>query len=351
MVTHVVFLTSGLLSYNKENYKWWLRFAFAFLFLFSALRYGFGNDYFSYYYQYQKIQNGGKSSFDGEIGFEWLMQNMPSFQILIAIVSALSLFALYKLIVHNTTVGYCGIAVTILLINPYLFLMSLSAIRQTIAMTFFIGATYFSFKRKLVPYVLTIFLATLFHSSAIILLPFYFIANDKKIGKLFLIVYIAIFCVLLLNSATLNMLVEAVLTKLDNKQYSYYFDEGLTNSLRATILSAGFLMYVLLNLPFLQGKAIMYAKLYLVGITCGVLAYRLSMLTRIQQYFDIFSIVAIPSIMKNNRDNPSQNPLLFAVNGYLFPALMFIIYGLRYYSFFTNPMWERFFTYSTFLGA
>jgi hypothetical protein len=109
----------------------------------------------------------------------------------------------------------------------------------------------------------------------------------------------------------------------------------------------------------LEGKYLVYGKLYLFSLALAVIAIRLSPITRIQMYFDIFAIVALPNMFKRNLEkgkvkidkNNLGTAIIEILKRYVLPALIVIVYFLRYYSFFTNPMWERFTTYQTIFSA
>ena len=93
------------------------------------------------------------------------------------------------------------------------------------------------------------------------------------------------------------------------------------------------------------------AKLWGIGVAFNVLAYRLSMLTRIEMYFTIYSIAAFPMMIKNSWDVTQKHSKLYnLINQWALPTLIILVYALRYYSFFTNSMWEPFFDYQTILG-
>ena len=126
--------------------------------------------------------------------------------------------------------------------------------------------------------------------------------------------------------------------------------QGTTNSLRATVLTGVYFVYVAINLVHLKGYKLLCGKLYLIGLLFGMLAFYFSMITRLQMYFDIFSVVAIPAIMEHYIRNASGKWRKL-INLYLFPGLIFAIYLARYYTFFTNPMWESFNTYHTIFEA
>ena len=351
MITHFIFLGVLLISNLKSRLsrKTALILSFFILFLFCALRYDFGNDYMSYYTHYQSINSGADYVFNKNPGYVLLNKIAPTFQILIATISTALIIVIYRTIVNNVDKEFYGISLFILLINPYVFLVLLSAIRQSIALILFVVAINFSYKHKPIPYILLILTATLFHTSAIVLLPFYFIANERKINKITIVLYLIIVAVFILDKPIFDGTIEYFLQLFDEDLYNYYYNQGVSNSIRATILSSLYFIYIAINIPYLSGKALMYSKLYLIGLTAALLAYNFSMMTRLQMYFDIFSIISIPSIIRysNSSIGEKNNKVFHLINAKILPTLIFAIYILRYYSFFTNPLWESFTSYQT----
>lgn len=348
-MVHLVLAISAFLVLLIRNKKV-LSFSFVILFVFAALRYDFGNDYDSYLNCFNYIKNGQYNPFDEEVLYAWLNKISPSFSFLIVLTSAVFLYAVYVLIKNNVSEEYFGIAFLIFVINPYIFLMNLSALRQCLATAVFIFAVQFAKKKKIILYIALIIVASLFHKSAIVLLPFYFWANEKKVKSWQIVAIVSVLLVLLLSPESLNQLIEIVLEFFQDANYDYYYSNELQNSLRATLLSSVYLIYVLINITKLEGKTLMYSKLYMVAMIFAVLAYKLSMMTRLQMYFDIFSLVSLPGIIEYNYKK-NQDLLSKVINVYAFPALILVIYLLRYYSFFINPLWESFTTYQTIFGV
>lgn len=354
-MVHLILFAAVILSVvGSEKSKVFTQLSFLLLFGFAALRYMYGNDYYSYCLRYKYIHNGGASPYDGEYLFTFLNRVCPSFYVLVALTSAAFLFIVYRLIVKKLPQEYTCLGVFIFLINPYLFLMNLSALRQNIALLLFTVAIYFSNKRQFIPYVLVIVVATLFHQSAWALLPVFFIANDKPV-QIRTSVCVALLTIVLLFWPGLGTFVERIVAFFNNKNYSYYASQELRNSLRATLLTSVTFIYVLCNLHKLQGESVKYGKLCLISSGLGILAYRFSMFTRIQMYFELFSIIALPQIFATVQ---SMGPVVAdgsrplksfwdCINKYALPLLIVIIYFLRYYSFFHNPMWSYYFDYRT----
>lgn len=347
---HIFFFICVIIGFSEYRNKSLLFLSFLLLGIFAFLRYDYGNDYWSYFSCYEEIQCGGKNPFAHEYLFYWLNRLSPSFYILIGAVSLFFLWVVYKLIRDRLTGIYRGVALLIFLVNPYLFLMNLSALRQCIALGIFVLAISCAQQRKFLKYGALIAVATLFHASAVVLLPLYFIANERKVKWQHMAVNIAVVMILLLDGTLLDTIVQMVLKWFDNPNYTYLYERGLTNSLRATVLTGISFAYVALNLKHLKGYSLICGKLYLTGLAFGVLAFRLAMFTRIQMYFDIFSLVAIAEILRYHA-TAQEGKWRKCIHLYGFPTLIFTIYLLRYYAFFTNPMWSAFRTYHTIFEA
>ena len=348
MLIHGFFASMVLLAVFVRRHQVFFVLTALCLFLFAALRYGFGNDYFSYYRCFLEIQKMGENPFGSEWIFTAFNRIAPHYYWLVAFSSLAFIASVWMLIRKGVPEQWIWVAVAIFLINPYLFLVNLSAMRQSLALVCFMCAVPFACKRKPLPYCLLILTACGFHNSAIVLFPAYFVANMRCVSRRATIIIALLTIGLLILGHYLYQTITASLALLQLTQYQYVLLNNLHNSLRATLLSSVTFVYLLWNMPRLRGNTLVYAKLWLVGSMFSVLAYRMSMLTRLQMYFDIFSIVAFPRMLARTYRDEKWKEVL---NRYLFPALILLILVLRYYSFFHNPMWESFHTYQTILTA
>lgn len=349
-MVHVTLLLSSVIASFKKNKKIWLIVAFVILWMFAVLRYDFGNDYMHYYEEFTSIHSGKMTAMNEPL-FVLLCRSCPNYYVFILITSTFSILSAYYLIKHFVDEKYRWLSVLIYCINPYLFLMSLSAIRQTFALSFFIIAIHFSIKHKLIPYLLFAALAAICHMSAIILIPFYIIANDKKVSRVQIFTVIVCLLVVVFSANMFDSLLQYGLDFFDNPNYEYYTTFG-GNTIRATLLSAVYLAYIAINIPKLSGTTLAFSKLSVIGYIFAILSFRISMVTRLQMYFDIFSIISIPMIMyQNNTSFKCNDKIFYIINKYVLPMLIFTIYVLRYYSFFTNPLWESFREYHTILSV
>lgn len=329
-------LIFSLPQLNKK-YPFWI-FSLFCLFLFMSLRYNYGNDYMNYYNAHTLINEGSWAWGNNNILYRILNNTFSNFFVMVTVISIFYLVTIGSLIKFNLSSKYYWLALLILLINPYLFLVQLSSIRQTISICFFIISSFFIIKKQFIPYIICILLALGMHSSAIVLLPIYFIIGEKKITKKY-VLYLLVILGILLFTPIFDLIVVNILKYLPEHYLSYY-KENLTNSISSAILSGIYLLFILFNLNKLEGKEMVYGKLSLIATILSLLAIKLSMITRIGMYFDIFLIITIPQILSK-----MDNKLL----KFLWVILLFSIYILRYYSFFNNPLWESFRHYQSLL--
>ena len=125
MLMHAFFAGVIVCAAFARRHKCFLQFSTAMLFLFAALRYGFGNDYFSYYRCFLEIRQMGANPFPGEPLFAALNGILPHYYCLIVLTSLLLVRSLYGLTRQNVPLKWTWLAVAVLIGNPYLFLMNL----------------------------------------------------------------------------------------------------------------------------------------------------------------------------------------------------------------------------------
>lgn len=351
---HFVILVSILFSFLKIDKRSGLYLSFFPLFIFSAFRYNYGPDYADYFNYFLILHNKipmNSRCLAPEIGYKFLNLIMPDFNVLISIVTFFFLIIVFSMILKNIeNTILIGFACCIFLVNPNNFLIYLSAIRQSIALIFFLCAVDYGIERKIVPYFICIFCACLFHKSAIILLPMYFVMEDKQIKfGLIVLILIMLFGLTLIGEVFLNI-VNSVLIVVGSKNYIALFNSNLQNSMRATLLTSIYLFYIAFSIPHLKGKVLVYSKLYFIGLMLGILAYRVSFVTRLQMYFDVFSVISLPLVLRENFYYYRKSLMGNLVFVYGIPVLLLGIYLLRYYSFFSNVNWLSFSNYHTILS-
>ena len=330
--------------YKKIAYQ----ISYILLFVFSALRYNYGNDYPAYYRFFNEVKLGARDLEIEEFGFYLFNKVFSSYYLMIAVISGIFLYTLYRLTIKYLNVDEYKYSLLVFTIDPYLFLMSLSMIRQSLAIVLFIIGLYFAKNKRYWLYILLCIIAMSLHTSAIVLLPVLLLANERRDFLTKPKWFIPIVVVLFIFSATfLTPVIEWALMKFDDPNYYYYYETIETNSIRATILSSIPLIYIAMNVGKLEKEKLMYSKLSLFAYLSDLFAFKYAMVGRIGAYFTFFKLIALPAVFLYNYHNCRGIDRI--VNVWLFPSLIMIIYILRLYAFFTNPMWQSFTVYRTIL--
>lgn len=338
MTTHLTFLFAWLFSLPIFNKKVpFYIFSFWILLMFLALRYGYGTDYWSYLLKHKYMYVGSGSFWEQkEILYTYLNMLISNFHWLIAVISIFYVFTVQRLIKSSLSIKYYWLAIFVWLINPYLFLVHLSGLRQTIAICFFVFAVHFAIKRKLVPYLIFVVIAAGFHQSALFMLPVYFFLTEKKIRKVGFIVICSILG-LLLATPLFDMILNQVIVYFP--KYAMYVETIQQNSLRSILMTSFLFFLVAFNINKLEGKEIIYGKLALFATGIALLSIQFNMIGRVGMYFDIFLIVAIPLIVSKIKTMAYRQISIL---------LIIAIYLLRYTSFLVNSGGYE--TYKTILG-
>lgn len=252
------------------------------LIYFSAFRDGLGSDYSQYII---RIQSGYTLSFLDE----------PAFALISTCINNYNLS--YIVFFFITTILVVLFSVPPLFKMPYPFfsimtflihfgggyIQSFNTIRQCVAVGFFICAYKFMFEKNILKYVLVIILASFFHLSALLLIPFYWFA-DKKIPK------VLMFVVLLISILFPKLLVQPIFSLLNIEKYSIYLnsDEGLAQSGLFLIISILFLIILIFKNKFESDR-----KLNLI-FNLGYISVVLFNLSTISQAFSRYSLYFMP---------------------------------------------------------
>lgn len=171
----------------------------------AGLRYNVGVDHLMYLQFYEDMEKQGWITRETlEPGFSFIMKVFTElnlhFFFFFAFLAAIQLFFIYfALRKQKQLLPYIGLFI---MLNSY-YLSLMNGIRQYIAICIFIFAIEFIQRRKLIPYVITILLASLIHKSAYILLPLYFVFYKPiHISRISPLMIIYILCIIIGSSPT-----------------------------------------------------------------------------------------------------------------------------------------------------
>lgn len=280
--------------------------SFLILFLISALRGDFTSDYNSYIHLFKvynsmslnEILNIGLNQEIGYIILNKLISIFTKNSLYIIIVTTfITLYCFYNQIIKDSPYKWISILLFIT-IGPYY--TSFNLIRQILAVGIvFMGSRYI-YQKNIIKYVSVIILASLFHRSSLVMIPFYFILNSElSIKKLLYIIVSGI--VFILFSDMIISIIQLV--AYNSYEKGSYGMSGLkyTNA----IMPVSILIFTLFHYKKLDAKDIKI-NVWINGIIFytffTILGLKVQMLQRIAEFFAPYALLMIPKIIYNIRD-------------------------------------------------
>lgn len=295
--------------------------------LLAALRYGIGGDYFNYKTFYEEFLSYGYSQFEPltEILMSLNDAIFHDYRWFVAIVAVITYILSMMWVLKNSDIEYSALAVAIFLC--FYFGHSLNTMIQILAASVLMWSVVFFQKRKLIPFLILVGIATLIHSSALVFLPVYFIGGEKNDsediysrGNILKVIAIVLAC------ATLALIYFTVAQKY-GWPYSGYIGKKSEGGYINVYLKLGILFYIpeLLFMPKLlktDKKYEMYYIFLMVEIIAFVMTLFVAYAFRLAYYFSFAHCIIIPGILKLCLNSKSRMVLML----YFCLALLFHFY-------------------------
>lgn len=317
------------------------------IFLLMALRnVSVGTDTIRYFYEFENaefyINNLIRSSEKGYSFFNYLVNKLGiSFQIYLSIISAFFIMVISKLYYKyskNILMSYY------LHVTIGLFAMSMTGLRQSLAISFTIIAFINLMKNKKIFFFLFVFVAYTFHNSAVAFIPVYFLKNIRLDRKKAIIIYLLSASLVFMKSWIANLI--AIITPDRYSRYWLMQDSIHINPL--VILVA--LAIPLVTIIFwpkadterkLENESIsILFILSCINFIIYFFALEVMLLERISLYFMVYNTVLIPNVIRTIKNKDIRRVGWAAC--IILPLLQFIIttpggsLGIGEYKFF----WE-----------
>lgn len=339
-----------------------VEFAFGLIILISAIRYNFGADYMNYLYTFNEVSNFPDFSylfrlvdgpFDRYEGVElgWMVLNRLfkpfGFAALLTFTSLFTNIVYYKFIKTYVPRTWYWLALFVYMFDTNLFFVPLSMMRQSFAMVLFVFSYRYIAQRRILPAIATILIAALFHKSALVLLPFVFLGYLEKVnGRVVVVSFLSMVIVLMLTKDLTMNIVRSALAIPSFESFGDYFLKmeaadafGLGFLSRVMTLFVPFLFYYPdTNQDFKKRLTVLVAC---VSFLIAPFTLIMGFLGRIDYYFGIYNIVAIPLLYNWIKKRYLKIGLL----------VVYIAYTLYSYNqFFKIPDWVTFTHYQTIFG-
>jgi len=270
-----------------------------------GLRSNLGDTYF-YKHSYNLLVLTG-DAIGYEVGFLKLMEFLTRYsddpQLLIFVVAFISnLFILLSL---KRDATYFELSTYLFVTSGY-YLVTMNGMRQTmVAGVFFYFGVKFMKEKKMLQYMILVFLLTYFHKSAGFLYPIYFLSGEKAFSKKIGLLILGTIMITLAFSSLAGTIKEV------SGEYGHYidsFNEGGAHILRAVIDGTPILL-AYLNRERLE-KDWKYSNIFINLSTLNfifmVLALQNWIFARVCLYLSISNLILLPYIIKNYFDDGTR---------------------------------------------
>jgi hypothetical protein len=307
-------------------------------------RYGQGTDYFGYKIIYDNSTSNLNSIFDTfsfsgflqkDILYDFLMYVFKAmklnFEIFIMFISVFQMYSLYKFV--NKYSKY-KISSLFMFYSVY-WLFFDSGVRQGIAMAIFMGFVLPAIiKNHRFKAIILIFVSTMFHSSAIILLPVVLISKTKVFG--IKKIYLAIFTLFLLGFTPIVEFITTILPfGIDSRVSSYLeTDIGIL-----PILNRFLLFIIVLFIYYITRKSeksksdTLLLNLYIIGFLIYSFSFRFPLIAgRISVYYRFIEVIIIPNLLYtlNKSSTYSYNRSLIKKNLAIYTFLVVSLFSINW---------------------
>ncbi|MDR0763176.1 MAG: EpsG family protein [Bacteroidales bacterium] len=324
---------------SQKRREWLLIAITAFAILFIGLRYYTGADWNIYIKHFtQSASIGNATGFENGYYFlnKFLFLNTHNYYILQLLASCFILISAMYFFKNNSKYSIFAFSIFVLVFFGAL----MAQLRQTIALGFiFISARYI-FERKFLIFLLMIIVACMFHISAIIALPLYFM--NKNYGKILLVTLILLSQASFLYPQFLTSFVQIITPYLPGR-LSVISTNYLTKAtvfIQQQELQSGFyyiarVLFAIFLITVIKpknSKEFFFINTLAVATCIKGLSMGMGILERFVDYYLIFGIVAYILLLSINIPKWLKFPLLLRTKPL---AITFFIIA-----FFAVPFWR-----------
>lgn len=292
------------------------------LILLSGLRhYSIGADTYQYKLYYEEMGNrswsnlwadfinilykGAEGKDPGYAIFEKIIYTFTNnYQVYLIIIALIFTVPLGIWIYKNSREPFISFLIYLCL---FFFFFGITGHRQTIAtaLVSLIGYKYIK-ERKLIPFIVLIFISSTIHKSALIFFPFYFLAN-KRITKRYLVTVFSIFPVLMVFRIPIALFFQSI----SGYEYGIYQGAGTANFTILLILTAFVTIWKYKIIRKNNPQSIHYVNALLISVLATPLTWVNPSAMRVVQYYSIFLMLLVPEII--DAFKPKEKSLVYFI--------------------------------------
>lgn len=297
---------------------------FTLLFAVSALRYKTGNDYEMYinkfhdaYYDYYVVTEPG---FNFISKFVYVLFNGEYYLAVFAVFSLLTVGIFLKAIYDNAK----DFAMTFFLFMSFgFYFQSLNTVRYYLALAIVFCSIKHLIRNEYFKFIILICIATLFHKTAIIVIPIYLLAKIN--WKLWHLVIGAVFSVtgLLFSDFYLSLMLKIYPSYVEEEAYLLAGTNGLFNIIKCVAVIIFALIFYKAAIKNNKENRF-YLYLNLMALSLYLCFSFVPFLSRIGYYLTVTQILLIPNVLVSIADNKKRRIL----------KLLIIMSGIAYFALF-----------------
>lgn len=313
----------------------------------AAFRYDNGADWKMYYHVYRVIQSTGDfvSVKSIEVGFKWLIQACQVFS-----GSPLAMFISCAVLIVAFYYRGCWCTSDNVLLSLLLFYAtgtyfdSLNGIRQYLAAAILFWAFQFIIRRELKNYVIAVCCAALFHYSALIMFPFYFVCSFRFTLKR----AVAVIASAWFGGTAAYRLVSYVLQFTRYRFYltsiEYEIMPTEASTLYTVLLTAlAFVLVLRYRRLKLSPKNELMLNVQVLTVCTALLSWTVPLMWRVQYYFLPLEMLVVPNLLKLIPSRFLRNAVASAVVA-MYAAI--VLYGMLENNWFDCIPWNFYFNYA-----
>lgn len=198
-------------------------------------------------------------------------------------------------------------------VSQLYFYFSMTGLRQTLAMGICFFAIDFAYRKKIVPFIILVLLASMFHSSALILILFYVTKNWKLGIKQWLLVAAAMFMAMFF-SGVINQIVEMLAWSEGLANYSEVTTGLSWSGFIIQIVILIFCLYFLKTYKKDEEDKRFWINLLFLGVIFQTFSVNIDNIFRMGMYFGVYGAVAIPNAIVIQRSTRNRMILYTGVS-------------------------------------
>lgn len=295
---------SILKTENKMPNKFFVILILFSLMSFYALRWRTGTDfgnYYSFYFHYGKLdiseivgtRDWGFYALTSFIYKIW-PDNFVFYNYILSALTYIPIILTYRKYSKRFTFTIFLFITMMIYYSPY------NGVRQGIAASFCFCAYPYLYEKRYIKYSIIIVIASLFHSTALIMIPLIFIVNKKPWSKSIIIVILLLVISILILPSLWNYIInflEAIgQEKMANDYRTYNYDDDGVHLLRILVdlipVLISYIFYKKLSKE--DSKIDVIINMCLFGLIFTIFGTRLTVLARLSGYFSFYYPMLVP---------------------------------------------------------